>query len=68
MNADILNSRFARSFEVILLGIIEKDCRQIIFREYSRRKTWLSRLADWSSYQMIRFMMRIMFMMTGKTK
>jgi cardiolipin synthase len=68
MNADILNSKFARSFEAILLRIIEKDCRQIIFREYSRRKTWLSRLADWSSYQTIRFMMRIMFMLTGKTR
>ena len=68
MNADILNSRFARGFEAILLGIIEKDCRQIIFREYTRRKTWASRLADWSSYQMIRILMRIMFMLTGKAK
>ena len=68
MNADILNSRFVRSFEAILLGIIEKDCRQINFREYSRRKTRISRLADWSSYQAIRFLMRIMFMLTGRTK
>jgi cardiolipin synthase len=68
MNADILNSRFARGFEAILLGIIEKDCRQVIFKEYARRKTWLSRLADWSSYQMIRTMMRIMFMLTGRAK
>jgi cardiolipin synthase A/B len=68
MNADILNSKFAREFEAILLGIIEKDCRQINFREYSRRKTRISRLADWASYQMIRFLMRIMFMLTGKAK
>lgn len=68
MNADILNSKFARSFEAILTGIIENDCRQIIFREYSHRKTLLSRLADWSSYQMIRFMMRMMFMLTGRSK
>jgi cardiolipin synthase len=68
MNADILNSRFAREFEAMLLGIIDKDCRQINFREYTRRKTWFSRLADWSSYQMIRFLMRIMFMLTGKAK
>jgi cardiolipin synthase len=68
MNADILNSRFARGFETILLGIIARDCRQVIFNEYIRRKSWFSRLADWSSYQMIRFMMRIMFMLTGKVK
>jgi len=68
MNADILNSKFARGFETILLGIIEKDCRQVIFKEYSHRRTWLSRLADWSSYQMIRTMMRIMFMLTGRAK
>ncbi len=68
MNADILNSRFTRELEAILLGIIKKDCRQINFTEYTRRKTWFSRLADWLSYQMIRFLMRIMFMLTGKNK
>lgn len=66
MNAVIHNSKFVRSFESILLGIIARDCRQIIFNEYIRRKSWFSRLADWSSYQMIRFMMRVMFMLTGK--
>ncbi len=68
MNADILNSKFTREFEAILLRIIEKDCRQIYFNEYTRRKTWISRLADWSSYQMIRFLMRMMFMLTGRAK
>jgi cardiolipin synthase len=66
MNADILNYGFVREFEKLLQRIIEKDCRQIEFREYSRRRTWFSRLADWSSYQMIRFLMRIMFMRSGK--
>jgi cardiolipin synthase A/B len=68
MNADILNSKFTREFEAILLRIIEKDCRQVYFNEYTRRKTWISRLADWSSYQMIRFLMRMMFMLTGRAK
>jgi cardiolipin synthase len=68
MNADILNSRFAREFEAVLLKIIEKDCRQINFTEYVKRKTRLSRLADWLSYQMIRFLMRLMFILTGKAK
>jgi cardiolipin synthase len=68
MNADILNSKFARAFEALLIGIIEKDCRQVTVREYSRRKSWFSRLSAWTSYQMIRFLMRIMFMLTGRTK
>jgi cardiolipin synthase A/B len=68
MNADILNPKFTREFEAILLRIIEKDCRQIYFNEYTRRKTWISRLADWLSYQMIRILMRMMFMLTGRAK
>jgi cardiolipin synthase len=65
MNVDILSHRFVKDLEAILQGIIENDCRQIKFSEYTRRKTWFSRLADWSSYQTIRLLMRIMFMLTG---
>jgi cardiolipin synthase A/B len=68
MNADILSESFVSDFEKLLLRIIEKDCRQIRFNEYSLRKTYLSRLADWTSYQMIRFLMRMMFMLTGRQK
>jgi cardiolipin synthase len=65
-NAVILDSGFATQFESLLLEIIKKDCRQVTVREYSRRKTWVSRLADWLSYQMIRFMMRMLFLMAAK--
>ena len=66
MNADILDTQFAEKFEEILLEIIEKDCRQVTFEEYIHRKTWLFQLTDWFSYQMIRIMMRLMFMLTAK--
>jgi cardiolipin synthase len=66
MNADILDARFAEKFEEILLGIIEKDCRQVTFEEYSKRKTWLFQLTDWFSYQMIRISMRMMFALAAK--
>ena len=66
MNADILDNQFAEKFEKILLGIIEKDCRQVTFEEYTRRKTWLFQLTDWFSYQMIRIMMRLMFALAAK--
>ena len=68
MNADILDARFAGQFEALLLEIIKKDCRQVTFEEYIHRKTWLYQLSDWFSYQMIRIMMRIMFLLTGKRK
>lgn len=67
-NVDIADARFAHKFEAILLRIIKKDCRQVTFDEYIHRKTWLFRFPDWFSYQMIRIMMRIMFLLTGKRK
>lgn len=66
MNADILDNRFAEKFEGLLQEIIEKDCRQVTFEEYTRRKTWLFQLTDWFSYQMIRIMMRLMFALAAK--
>jgi cardiolipin synthase A/B len=66
MNADILDSAFAMQFEALLLEIIEKDCRQVTIREYYQRKTWLFQMADWLSYQMIRFLMRLLFLLAAK--
>lgn len=66
MNADILDEEFAEKFEGLLLEIINKDCRQVTFAEYTRQKTWLFQLTDWFSYQMIRIMMRVMFALAAK--
>jgi cardiolipin synthase len=66
MNADILDSVFSEKFEIILQEIIDKDCRQVTIVEYIHRKTWLFQVTDWFSYQMIRLMMRLMFLMTAK--
>jgi cardiolipin synthase A/B len=65
-NADIFDSRFSRQFEELLLGIIDKDCRQVTFMEYTQGRTWLYRIINWSAYQLIRIMMRIMFLLTAK--
>jgi len=66
MNVDILDAGFAEMFEDLLLKIIKKDCRQITFKEYKHRKTWIFQLTDWFSYQMIRLLLRIMFLLTAK--
>ncbi|MCJ7819914.1 MAG: phospholipase D-like domain-containing protein [Bacteroidales bacterium] len=69
MNADVLDSKFAEEFEEILQHIIDNDCRQVTFVDYAKRKTWLFQLADWFSYQMIRILIRLMFLLTsGKPK
>lgn len=65
-NADILDPGFTENFEKILTHIINKDCREITIQEFEKRKTWIFRLAGWFSYQIIRFMMRIMFLLTTK--
>ena len=66
MNADILDNQFTEKFEGLLQAIIEKDCRQVTFDEYIRRKTWLFQITGWFSYQMIRIMMRLMFALAAK--
>jgi cardiolipin synthase A/B len=68
MNVDILDTRFTAQFETLLLDIIEKECRQVTFEEYIHRQTWLYRISDWFSYQMIRILMRILFLLTGKRR
>jgi len=69
MNADVLDSKFAEEFEKILQHIIDHDCRQVTFVDYVNRKTWLFQLADWFSYQMIRILLRLMFLLSsGKPK
>jgi len=66
MNADIFDNNFTGIFEELLLKIINKDCRQVTFAQNSKRNTWLHLLVDWSSYQAIRILMRLMFILAAK--
>jgi cardiolipin synthase len=66
MNVNIMDEKFTGEFEILLQDLIKKDCRQVTFDNYIHRKTWLDRLTDWSSYQMIRFLLRIMFRLTSR--
>jgi cardiolipin synthase len=68
INVDILDKKFTGEFERKLLGIIENDCRQVTPEEFLRRQTMFSRIRGWWSYQMIRFMMRLMWVMTPHRK
>lgn len=67
LNADILDTGFANYFEGTLNRIIHDDCREITMKEYSERKTLYFRATGWISYQLIRFSLRVMFLLTTKT-
>jgi cardiolipin synthase len=66
VNIGILDEPFALSFEETIRSIISNDCREVTFEEFERRRRWYSRLAGWTSYQMIRLGMRIMYQLTTK--
>jgi len=66
MNVNILDEKFTRAFEQQLIKLIEKDCRQVTFANYIHRKTWINRLIDWTAYQMIRVLLRLLFLLTSK--
>ena len=61
MNVNILDEKFTANFEKVLMDVIKKDCRQVTFEEYRKRKTWLFQFIDWLAYQMIRGFTRLMF-------
>ncbi|MFZ2341346.1 MAG: phospholipase D-like domain-containing protein [Bacteroidales bacterium] len=66
MNVNIMNEAFTSGFEKILTDIMKNDCRQVTVEEFLRRRTWWSRFRGWTSYQMIRLLMRIMAQMTSR--
>jgi len=66
INVNVLDERFVKSFEDMLHDIIRKDCRQVTVEEYNRRRTWITRLRGWTSYQLIRLLMHITYQMTSK--
>lgn len=66
MNVNIMNEAFTTGFEKILTDIMKNDCRQVTVEEFLRRRTLWSRFSGWTSYQMIRLLMRIMAQMTSR--
>lgn len=68
INAAVLDEGFTQYFEEKLLSIISNDCRHITPEEFKRRRTFISQFSGWFSYQMIRILMRILFLLTTKNK
>jgi cardiolipin synthase A/B len=68
INVGILDEGFTLQFEDHLKEIITHDCRQVTFEEFARKRTWISWLRGWYSYQMIRLLMRLMYQRTSKKR
>jgi cardiolipin synthase len=68
LNVDIQDTRFTKKFETQLLQIIKRDCRQVTIKDYLLRRSWYKRPFEWFSYQMIRLLMRGMFLLTSRKK
>ena len=66
MNVNIFDEAFTGDFERQLIELIQKDCRQVTFDNYIHRLTWLNRITDWCAYQLIRLMLRLLFILTSK--
>ena len=66
MNVNILDETFTGDFERQLVELIQKDCRQVTFDNYIHRQTWFNRATDWCAYQLIRFLLRLLFSLMPK--
>ena len=66
MNVNIHDKTFTGNFESQLVELIENDCRQITFDNYIHKRTWFNRAIDWCSYQFIRVLLRLLFILTSK--
>jgi len=68
LNLNIKDTRFTRDLRLMMMAVMLKDCRQVTFDEYLHKRNWLSNMADWFSYQLIRASMRIMFFLAKDGK
>ncbi len=65
MNMEVLDESFGHSVSGYLEPIIAEKCTEITNTVYWKRKNTLDRLNDWLSYNIIRFLMRLMFFLTS---
>ncbi len=68
MNIDILGQKFARSFNEHLENIIAKDCARISAEDYLKKKKIATKLGEFFSYHLMRFLLWTLVFMTKKDK
>jgi len=61
LNLDIVNHDFAKSFNAHLLHVIENECSEVTKESYYTNASVFSKLRRWVSYQLVRFSLRLLF-------
>lgn len=61
LNLDVVNREFAKDFHKHLLKVIETECREVTREMYYQNSSVLSKLRRWISYQLVRIMLRVLF-------
>jgi cardiolipin synthase A/B len=62
LNVEVKDEAFATSVEKHLEELISEGCRQILPEEYKKSKNWFIQFSRWASYQLVRIMLRILFL------
>jgi cardiolipin synthase A/B len=66
LNVNVLDREFTGQARAILLDVIAAQCEGITIENYIKLRDWKTKLLDWISYHLIRFSMRMMFLLTRK--
>ncbi len=61
LNLDIVNREFGTGFNNHLLKVITEECTEVTHESYYKRSSVFARLMRWSSYQVVRFSLRLLF-------
>ncbi|MBL0341718.1 MAG: hypothetical protein IPP71_12715 [Bacteroidetes bacterium] len=61
LNLDIVNREFSTNFHNHLLEVIDKECIEVTQESYYRNSSVFSKLRRWTSYQLVRISLRMLF-------
>jgi cardiolipin synthase len=67
-DVEILDPNFASNFQKELNTVIAQHCEQVIQDSYIKKLTWLGRLSNWLSYQLVRFIFRLSIFLASKAE
>ena len=62
LNLDIVNREFSEDFHRHLLKVIDDECTEVTEETFLSKSNWWARFRRWSSYQIVRLSIRMMFM------
>lgn len=67
-DVEILDQSFASNFQAELNKVITQHCEQVISDTYKKKLTWMTRLSNYLSYQLLRFIFRLSLFLASKAE